>query len=203
MLNPELLIRSINKNCKSHFQNSFFNLVLTSSNHNSFSYRSEGTSFAINRHNNNSEQIKVLHWFNNFWLFIEIKFINSNTFVSMSVFQGTEIDEIKHQLFRAEWDDYTNPEEKHPQPHWHITSDYTIEENFKAFSNELDNGTSFSTFTAVKSEIIKIKNLHFAMNGNWQNGGSHIHEIDDIEKVTRWFQGVLFHLRTELEYVAQ
>jgi len=201
MINPEQLISLINRNCRSSFQSSFFKLSLLSRSYNSIFYRIEGTSFAINRYNNNPEQIKVLHWFEDFWIFIEMRFIGNNTFISLSVFQGNEQDETKHQLFRAEWDDHNNPEEKHPQPHWHITSDYTIEESFKDFSNSYDDGSSFSTFEAVKSEIIDVKKIHFAMNGNWQNGEQHTHTIDDDSKIVKWFQGIIHHLRTELEYV--
>jgi hypothetical protein len=132
---------------------------------------------------------------------MELRFIENSTFISLSVFQGDDQDEIKHQLFRAEWDDHNNSEEKHPQPHWHITSDYTIEENFKDFSNSFDKGNSFATFEAVKSEIIDIKRMHFAMNGNWHSGFSHIHAIDDNIKIVRWFQGILNHIKIELEYV--
>jgi len=201
MINPEQLIGLINKDCKSYFQTSFFKLYLFSKSYNSSFYRNEGTSFALNRYENNPEEIKVLHWFDDFWLFLEIRFIDKSTFISLSVFQGTEQDEIKHQLFRAEWDDHNNPDEMHPQPHWHITSGYTIEENFEEFSNSFDDGSSFSTFEAVKSEIIDVKKMHFAMNGNWQNGDKHTHLIDDNIKIVKWLQGILHHLRTELEYV--
>jgi len=200
MLNANQLIKEINNKCKNYFQNSHFELKPFPKN-NLFIYRIEGFSFALNRNKNNSEKIKVLHWFDDFWLFIEMRFIGNNTFISLSIFQGNEYDEIKYQLFRAEWDDHNNPYEKHPQPHWHITSEYTIEENFKDFSNSFDEGSSFSTFETVKSKIIDVKNMHFAMNGNWQNGESHTHIIDDNNKIVKWFQGILNHLREELEYV--
>ena len=89
------------------FQNSFFNLRPYPTN-NSFFFRIEGTSFALNRNKNNPEKVKVLQWFDDFWLLIEIRFIENNTLISMSIFQGNEMDEIKNQLFRAEWDDYNN-----------------------------------------------------------------------------------------------
>lgn len=200
MLDPEQLINLINKECRSYFPNSYFKLYLFARSYISSFYRVEGTSFALNRYENNSEKIKVLHWFDDFWLFMELRFIEKNTFISLSIFQGDDRDEIKHQLFRAEWDDHNNPDEKHPQPHWHITSDYTIEESFKDFSNSFDEGNSFSTFEVVKSEIIDIKRMHFAMNGNWHNGDNHTHTIDDNIKIVRWFQGILNHLKIELEY---
>ena len=200
MLNNILLVGEINNKCKHYFPNSHFELKSFPKD-NPFIYRIEGLSYALNRHKNNSEKIKVLHWFDDFWIFLELKFMGNNTFISLSVFQGNDQDETKHQLFRAEWDDYNNPDEIHPQPHWHITSDYAIEETFKDFSDSFDNGSSFLTFEAVKSEIINIRKIHFAMNGNWQNGESHAHSIDDNIKITKWFQGILNHLKIELEYV--
>lgn len=199
MIDSGQLIKLINKNCKSFFQNSYFNLKLHTRSFKSYFYKVEGTSFAINRYKNNPERVKVLHWFEDFWVFVEVKFIDSSTFISMSVFQGNEDDEGKHQLFRAEWDDHNNPDEKHPQPHWHIIYNYTIEESFKEFSETMDEGSSFSTFEVIKSQIVDVHNMHFAMNGNWQSGENHIHYINDEEKIVRWFQGVLLHLRTELE----
>ncbi len=201
MINSEQLISLINKDCKSYFQTSFFKLHPFSKSYNSSYYRNEGNSFALNRYENNPEEIKVLNWFDDFWLFLEMRFIDKSTFISLSVFQGTELDRVKHQLFRAEWDDHNNPDEIHPQPHWHITSGYAIEENFKDFSNSFDDGSSFSTFEAVKSAIIDVKKMHFAMNGNWQNSDKHTHLIDDNIKIVKWLQGIFHHLRTELEYV--
>lgn len=200
MLDPEQLINLINRDCRSYFPNSYFKLYLFSRSFSSFFYRLEGTSYALNRYENNHEKIKVLHWFEDFWLFIELKFIEKNTFISLSIFQGNDQDEIKYQLFRAEWDDHNNLEEKHPQPHWHITSYYAMEESFKDFSDSFDEGNSFLTFEVVKSEIVDIKRMHFAMNGNWQNNDNHTHKIDDNIKIVRWFQGVLNHLKIELEY---
>ena len=203
MLDHRQLIESINNRCKSYFQNSYFNLFLSSNTRNSFFYQIQGTSLAINQKKNNPEEVKVLQWFDDFWIFIEFRFISDTSFISMSIFQGNETDPVKHQLFRAEWDDYNNPDEKHPQPHWHITSDFSIEESFKDFSDSYDEGASFSTFEAVKSEIIDIKKIHFAMNGNWQNDNNHTHCLNDNDKIVKWFQGMLLHLRTELEYVKQ
>jgi hypothetical protein len=58
---------------------------------------------------------------------------------------------------------------------------------------------TFEYFEMAKSEVYEIKNVHFAMNGNWQNDENHIHKIDDEEKIVKWLQGVLSHIRTELQ----
>lgn len=199
MLNHISLIKSINRTCKSFFLNSSFNLCLRNSGPNeSFYYRIDGTSKAQNHKKNESLEVNVLPWFQDYWIFIEINFISETTFISISIFQGTNENDKKHQLFRIEWDDYNNPEETHAQPHWHITTDKAISENFKEFSgNQFED--SFLTYELVKSEVIDIKNIHFSLNGNWHNNDTHIHKIDNEEKIIKWFQGLFSHLRDELE----
>ena len=212
MLNPEQLIKSINKDCKSFFINSF-KLSPYSNSNNLIVYRLEGNSKALNRFELQGEQVNVLHWFEDYWLFLEVKFIILrkkenrksttliNTQISMSIFQGYDNDELKIQLFRAEWDDFNNSEENHPQPHWHITSNLAIERTFEDYSNRFDNSDFISLLKEVKSKIVNVNEIHFAMNGNWQSGENHIHCIDDAVRIVKWFQGVFHHLRTELEEI--
>ncbi|MCB9230407.1 MAG: hypothetical protein H6581_01985 [Bacteroidia bacterium] len=199
MIDFEELIKSINKNCKNIFGSSDFYLQLSKAR--TFRISGSPMSIAVNRHNNDAASVNVLHWFDDFWIFIEIKSFPPNTHISISIFQGKATDEVKGQLLRAEWDDFNNPEEEHPQPHWHITTDFAIEETFREFSEDLDDGQSFETFEAAKTEIINVKNMHFAMVGNWQDSKGHVHPINDEEKILKWFQGVLLHLRTQLQYV--
>ena len=56
---------------------------------------------------------------------------------------------------------------------------------------------------AEKSKIININRIHFAMNGNWLNGGTHVYPIDDETKTINWLKGVLSHLRVQLLYVTK
>jgi len=199
MLIPSQIIKAINSQCKYIFAESSFHLQPYQANR--FRLTGNSMSNAVNWYKNNPSQIKVLKWFDDYWLFIEITFIESQTFISMSVFQGAENDNVKHQLFRAEWDDYNNPEENHPQPHWHITSNIAIEETFKEYSDTFKEEGFISTLKDINAGIVNINKIHFAMNGNWQNDESHIHEINDELKIVKWFQGILQHLRAELEYV--
>lgn len=199
MLVADKLIKSINKRCKSIFAESGFYLQPDKTN--KFRLAGSSMSYAINRYKNNPEKVKVLEWFEDYWIFIELRFIDDNTFISISIFQGEESDDIKHQLFRAEWDDYNNPEENHPQPHWHITSNQAIEGTFEEYSNAFDDGNFISTLKEIRSNIIDINRIHFAMNGNWQNNENHVHSLNDEDKVVKWFQGVLLHLRTELAFI--
>ena len=58
----------------------------------------------------------------------------------------------------------------------------------------------FELFEMAKEEVFDIKNFHFAINGNWHNSETHIHKIDSEVKIVKWFQGLLEHIRIELEY---
>lgn len=135
------IVEKINKDCKSLFVENF-KLIPSSGHHNIYVFKIEGTSFAINRYD--SEPVKVLRWFDEFWLYIEVRFAAEkskdgnkkivttiHTHISLSVYQGDDDDNRKIQLFRAEWDDLSNPNEKHSQPHWHITSSQSIEKTFE------------------------------------------------------------------------
>ncbi len=202
------IIEKVNNDCKNLFTESF-KLVPFTGHHNISVFRIEGNSYGLNRYD--SEPVKVLRWFNNFWIFIEIKFIRedikdarkvisvTHINISLSVYEGEDSDNRKIQLFRAEWDDMNNPSEKHSQPHWHITSSQAIEKTFEEYSIHLDNGDFISMLEEVKANVFDVKRIHFAMNGNWQNNQTHVHSISDSEIVSRWFKGILSHIRIELE----
>lgn len=202
------IIEKINKECKILFFEPF-RLISLSGHHNIYLYRIEGNSLALNRYD--LEPVKVLKWFDKFWIFIEIKFILEkikitnkvshiiHTNISLSVYEGEDYDERKIQLFRAEWDDMNNINEKHSQPHWHITSSQAIEKTFEEYSNNFDNGDFISLLEKEKEKLFDVKQIHFAMNGNWQNNQPHIHKITDSDQVAKWLKGLLSHIRLELE----
>ena len=195
MISHSDLIKAINKGCNPFFQEPKFRLDFYRPGRNAFYYRINGYSSAINYRKNDKEKVSVLRWFNDFWLYIEIDFIENDIFISISVFQGSENDDKKHQLFRLEWDDRDNHGERHPQPHWHITTDFAISESYKEFVSDEE---TYESYELVKKDIIDIKEIHFAMNGNWHNDDSDVHKIDNEKKIVKWFQGVLNHLRVEL-----
>ena len=202
------IVDKINKECKILFIESF-KLIPFKGHHNIFLFRIEGNSFALNRYD--FEPVKVLRWFDKFWLFIEIKFIVekskiinkeveiTHTNISLSVYEGDDNDERKIQLFRAEWDDFNNPTEKHSQPHWHITSSQAVEKTFEEYSNHFDNGDFITLLEKEKSKLFDVKRIHFAMNGNWQENQNHIHTIKNSDQVSKWLKGLLSHIRLELE----
>lgn len=177
---------------------------------NEFYYTIKGDSSALNRLKNSEELVTVSKWFNDFWLFFEIKFIfqhimpgkkkqiQTDTRISLSVFQGEDFDDKKHQLFRAEWDDYNNPDEKHAQPHWHITSSQAIENTIYEYATVFEHQDFLHVLESEKQKILDVKKIHFAMNGDWQNSKTHIHEIADEKQIEGWLLGILNHIRTEL-----
>jgi hypothetical protein len=196
MINPQTLINNLNSTFKNAFDLHPFKFVNISYNF----FVLEGTSYAVNRRKNNPLEVKVLPWFNDFWLYSEINF-NEKTAISISIFKGKPEDTEKHQLFRAEWDDYNREDENHAQPHWHIVTDTTIAENYKKLMEDEPQG--FELFEMSKEEVFErfeVGKIHFAMNGNWYKSESHIHKIDSEEKIVKWLQGLLEHIRIELEY---
>lgn len=199
MIDKLNLIAEINRSCKRFFTESSFSLNPYTANR--FRISGDNISKAKNYYYDMPEEVKVLKWFDDFWVYLDIKFENNNTFISLSVFQGEEPDNIKYQLFRAEWDDYNNKEEKHPQPHWHITPNQVIEKTFEELVSIEDSDTFNNLLEEEKSKIIDVNKIHFAMNGNWINNESEIHPLNNEEKIVRWFHGLLSHLRTQLEFV--
>lgn len=202
------IVEKINKECKILFVSNF-KLIPSKGHHNIFVYKVEGSSYALNRYD--FEPVKVLRWFDKFWLYLEVKFIVEkakqinkyveiiHTNISLSVYEGDDDDAKKIQLFRAEWDDMNNPSEKHSQPHWHITSSQAIEKTFEEYSNHFDNGDFMSLLEQEKTKLFDVKKIHFAMNGNWQDGQTHVHSINSSDQVARWLKGLLSHIRLELE----
>ena len=201
MIDKNNLIEEINRTCRIFFVDSTF--ILHPNSVNRFKISGSNSSKAINNNKNSREEINVIKWFDNFWAYLDIRFENNNTFISLSIFQGEENDIVKNQLFRAEWDDYNSFDERHPQPHWHITSNQAIENTFKEYAEIDENDGFVATLNEEKSKIIDVNKIHFAMNGNWANNENHIHSISDNDKIINWFQGLFSHLKEELKYVSK
>jgi len=204
MLNPKTIIPEINKASKNYFLESSFYL----SEINNIKYRSTGnyTSKAINHNKNSNEEINVVKWFDDFWVYMEITFnpIDNktvNTFFSLSVFEGSNDNNVKTQLFRAEWDTYDN--DHHPQPHWHFYSNGVFENIVKDFEAIIDQEQSefLEMIDKEKSKGIELKKMHFAMSALWnKNIDSHTHKISDDNELVKWYQGLLNHIKSQLEY---
>ncbi len=199
MIDPKSLIKKINKTCGDLFEESSFYLHPAITN----SYRISGNyiSKAINFRKDVKEEVTVIKWFKNFWVYIEVDFINTTCFISLSVFQGNEGVRNKHQLFRAEWDDYNDNQDRHPQPHWHITANKAIENTLDVLKDDEEAEGFMSLLNEEKLKIVNVNEMHFAMIGNWINGQTHIHKLDNETKIVQWFFGLLSHIKVELESI--
>lgn len=200
MIDRLKFIEEINNSCKAFFLESTFFLHLSKANR--FELKGNNISKALNNYKNYGEEVSILKWFDDYWVYLEIRFEEKNSFITISIFQGDVDDNIKNQLFRAEWDDFNNPDEKHPQPHWHITANQAMEKSFENFLEEEEEvGFVADLYKEQKSKIIDVNKIHFPMNGNWMNDGGHIHLINNHEKMVKWFQGFFSTMREQLEYV--
>lgn len=206
MLDPDAIAKNITNKAKDYFSNSTFTFI-----RNGLRYESTGNALsnAITRDN---DSIKVVKWFQNFWIYVDINFQqipNSKKdfriFFSLMVFTGRDDDPRKIPLFRAEWDSYDN-NEHHPQPHWHFYVDSekrTMIQNF----NDMLAGDSTPGFIDLLQEEIspkaKLNQFHFAMNALWHKNSGHIHKIDNNDDFTQWFIGLIGHIKHQLEYISK
>lgn len=124
------------------------------------------------------------------------------TNISLSLFKGGYDIFSKYQLFRAEWDNFDKKQEKHPQPHWQFYQLNEYSQKLNKLANEqfntIDKDDGF--LDSLKTNF-DFKKFHFAMNGNWINNESEIHSLNNEEKIVKWFQGLLSHIKVQLEYV--
>lgn len=187
------------------FLRNFFNLnynPLTTTN--SLNYKLEGIYDAINYRHKEPEKVKTIPFFDDFYVYIEVKFTRDykDKFISVSVFQGAKYDKRKNQLFRAEWDDYADDRDSHPQPHWHITRGKAHENRFNDLVNNKieEESISLDLFNLSNESVFDTKKMHFAMSGLWHyNDEGHIHKFDDADKIVNWMRGLLEHVKYELE----
>jgi hypothetical protein len=207
-LNIKELIEQINQRCKVYFLESSF--LLEPIYHNMIIAKSNYYSEAVNNYKNERKRVDVIKWFKDFWVYVEIRIDQASNrnnspdiIISISVFQGDESDRIKNQLFRAEWDNYTNSDAKHPQPHWHIYPVMYHHETFTESLELLDDGESFQDIlNGGTHKIVDLKKIHFAMNGQWSSDGKYVHTINDTKTIVKWFSGVFECIKTQLEYVS-
>lgn len=190
-----------------------FQLHENDQSYNLIKYSTHGEYSAINRIDNRGSEVMVYHWFDEFYLYIEIRFslkyqnskkktnnLISQIFISTSVFKKFEDDIV--QLFRAEWDDFEEENIAHPQPHWHFTYDRSIANTFEQYIADWGED-GFVNTSKYKEEILSLKKIHFAMNGRWNENisNAHISKIENAEQLRLWFSGLLNSIRTELEYI--
>lgn len=206
------LIKELTKVGKKYFGNGFSYKEES----NAFIAKSDNMSSAINYRKSDSFGVKVFYWFDDFWLFNEVKFTPNlrnkksfpNTFYTLSVFQGEYNDAKKTQLFRAEWDNFNTEDVKHSQPHWHIYPHKyksEVQTSFEDFIKSGKNDRNFHDFIennqVPRKDIIEINEFHFAMSALWHKGKSDVHRLESVSDLCQWFEGLLNHIKSELEYV--
>lgn len=112
-------------------------------------------------------------------------------------------------LFRAEWDNKSESNFEHPQPHWHFHPqvDYSFgdvqidSDSFKAylelishegFEKELDHGNA-------NRQVNDISSFHFAMAARWQDKKSAIIPLNETN-LKNWLVLLLRSIDLQLNY---
>lgn len=167
---------------------------------NKYISKGDNCSKAVNNFAGINYEVDVIKWFDRFWIYGEIVVTSKYKTISLSIFQGEESDTSKHQLFRAEWDEYCQPMNSHPQPHWHITANQSIENTLKELA-ELDTKSELlKVLEDEKSKIIDVNRIHFSMCEDWISNKSQAVLLND-NNGAKWFQGLLTHIKSQLEHV--
>lgn len=204
MIDPEIIAREISDKAKGYFQNSTFSLIRQGLQYKS---TSNHLSNAVSRE---AESIKVVKWFDDFWLYVNIKYDKDpekkedfQVYFSLMLFIGKESDQKKIPLFRAEWDNYED-NEYHPQPHWHFYVDSEKQVMIQNFTDMLSGDSTPGFMEYIQEETspkMDLNKFHFAMNALWHNNNGHIHKIDNNNDFVQWFVGLLGHIKYQLEYI--
>lgn len=183
----------------------------------------QGNSTAIDNHNGHKELVSVLYWFDNFYIYIIIHFIqltieskfgkgfNKKYYFEslkekyLSIGSNFYNVVVSISVFQGgeQYSDkkqlfraeWDNYESNkfHPQPHWHFYSEEKDTNKFEV--NEID----LHFLQGELQKNIDIKRVHFAMNGQWSENRSHIHRINNQDAIINWFPGLLSHIKGQLE----
>lgn len=189
----------------------FFPERVSFSNKAGLTYILDGSSDALNRFDEH-EIVRVHPLFDDFWIHINLTFRREEKwkrtssfqpFMSVSFFYGKADDPEKTQLFRAEWDSYQNGN-VHPQPHWHITSNQSIERTFKDIADSIsDEGDIFIDMLKEEKRVgLNIEKMHFAMSGKWTTDGNLVQDMDSPETLALWLKNLIYHVKDELKYIS-
>lgn len=177
-------------------------------------FQTHGNDTALNRLEDGTfGEVCVYNWFGQYYLFMEIKILYGihvpqgkrkardrieQISVSISVFK--KISDFIIQIFRAEWDDYAESTGIHPQPHWHFTADTALSRTFTEYAQICGEVGFMQIIEPKKEDISELKEMHFAMNGQWAKQQSHMHKIESDSDLINWIGGVLDTIRKEIDY---
>lgn len=205
-------------------------LIFTSLSGNERSYIISGRDLspATNNHNGTYNQINVLKWFDNYWIYIELNFKQipveskfSEGFKRKAYFEIIESNFLKINneyynlivsisIFQGGYPkeekiqlfraEWDNYEDNkfHPQPHWHFYPDDN------KLTETIDDfkfepDETIDFLEEIATPKIDLKRMHFAMNGQWAQNGCHIHKINNPTIVVNWISGLLRHIKEQLE----
>ncbi|MEY8606214.1 MULTISPECIES: hypothetical protein [Bacteroidales] len=177
-------------------------------------FQTHGNALALNRlEDGTTGEVSVYNWFGEYYIFMEIKILYGvyvpkgkrkvrdrmeQISVSISVFK--KISDFIIQIFRAEWDDYAEATDGHPQPHWHFTADTALSRTFKEYAQRCGDNGFMQIIAPKENDISELKEMHFAMNGQWAKQQSHIHKMESDSDLISWIGGVLDTIRKEIRY---
>lgn len=178
-------------------------------------FQTNGNDFALNRleDGTSGEEVSVYNWVDDYYIFMEIKILygvhvpqgkrkvrNRMEQLSVSISVFKKISDFIIQIFRAEWDDYAEPTGIHPQPHWHFTADTALSRTFTEYAQKCGEEGFMQILEPKKEDISELKEMHFAMNGQWAKQQSHMHKIESDSDLINWIVGVLDTIRKEINY---
>ncbi len=117
-------------------------------------------------------------------------------------------------LFRAEWDNKSEDETDHPQPHWHIEpiaafDGKEISTEIKGFidSLEQDPFDGFSTFLGagdIQQRLnLKYEKFHFAMSSCWHEDETKCNIPLTEKNLLKWLRNCMSSIDSQLAYISK
>ena len=172
MFDPIKVTKEISRSCKNYFSESSFRLHQKS--YNRFIISGDSLSKAINNYKNIREEVNVIKWFDDFWLYVEINFmkVEIETKLREGINKKDYLNRLSESLLKIEKDYFETTitlsvfqgdaaddnkgqlfraewdnrlnNGTHPQPHWHICPDFRFIKSFEDLVKTIDEGTGFA-----------------------------------------------------------
>lgn len=133
--------------------------------------------------------------------------------VRLYVFMGSISDSAKEAFFRAEWDNPTEKNNKHAQPHWHVyrnvpdtesvkeeIADFqplTVTEEVKDFGEH--DTQLVQTKELPKEKEVPFEKFHFAMASSWHLNDEHQTNFETEQSLFDWLSRCISYIREELQ----
>lgn len=216
------IIDDIKQRCSDLFPDKLIFSPLNESLNRSFIISGTDLSPAWNIHNGERFEVNARRWFDNFWIYLQINFIqqpiesklprgytqkqyfelldkkfliiNKQHFNVIISISLFQGGYLKEEKTQLFRAEWDNYKENidHPQPHWHFYPKGRMTLDF-------DPNPTIDFLEETPMEEIDLKRMHFAMNGQWAQNGNHIHSINDKKDIVNWLVGILRHIKKQLE----